>query len=133
MTIYDKEGEEVEQVAMHEIKNKEEMHQLMVDKGFERKSDEEIKEAKEARRKLNEAAEEKKREEKKKRAEERLKIKEERDRLRPGGDGRSRQGRPHHHTIDKEELVRQRAEEGEKRKIKIATGEARGASRGEEL
>mmetsp|Transcript_31043 Transcript_31043/g.65513 ORF Transcript_31043/g.65513 Transcript_31043/m.65513 type:complete len:109 (-) Transcript_31043:240-566(-) len=41
MTIYDGE-EEKEQIVLSDYKTKEEMHVLMVEKGFQRKSDEEI-------------------------------------------------------------------------------------------
>jgi hypothetical protein len=40
--IYDEDGKEVEQVTLSEYKTKEEMHALMQDKGFVKKSEEEI-------------------------------------------------------------------------------------------
>ena len=41
LTIY-KDGEEQEQITLSDYKSKEEMHALMVEKGFVKKSDEEI-------------------------------------------------------------------------------------------
>lgn len=79
MTVFE-DGEEKEKITLSEIKTKPEMHTMMAEKGFEKKSEEEIADAK---RKLEEAkAEEeekrrKQREDRQKQAEERRKQREE--------------------------------------------------------
>lgn len=56
--IYDDSGEEVEQVTLSDYKTKEEMHALMVDKGFVKRSEEEIAERRLQREKGRKKAEE---------------------------------------------------------------------------
>jgi len=38
MTIFDDEDKEIEQIKLYELKTRDEMHQLMVDKGFPKKT-----------------------------------------------------------------------------------------------
>lgn len=79
LTIYDGD-EEKEKVTLSDYKEKDEMHAMMIEKGFTKKSDEEIEQVKLdiEKRKAEEAAErERKREERRKLQEQRRKEKEE--------------------------------------------------------
>lgn len=90
LTIYH-DGEEQDSVTLSDFNTKEEMHQLMVDKGFEKKSEEEIVVMKEEKRKLQEEEEKKKKEARERKMRERTEAREKKERERKEKEGEAKE------------------------------------------